>query len=278
MARHNHVSLYGYVTQNPKIITDEDGNYLRGQCMITTIRGERSVEDGEMGDFRFDIPILMSRDPDLIAEIATWHEFDMVEVKGNISTKDVKKISTCPNCGHQNVKMGVLLYVTPIYCGIVEHGNSKEQCEKLLKKKCEISNFCLVAGNLCNNPEFYRYDNGGCQTIWQIAINRKFRVVQDPPEIKTDFPWVRSYGENAESDAKFLVKGASVLVEGFIQTRSFNQNITCEECGEVYQKPDRTMEIVPYSTEYLLGCRTTEEIEQMEKAAQDDAFNSIFGE
>ena len=88
---------------------------------------------------------------------------------------------------------------------------------------------------------------------------------------------MKSQGENAESDAKFLMKGSSVLVEGFIQTREIIQRTTCEECGEMYDWNDRAMEIVPYSTEYLLNCRTIEEIEEMEKSAQDEVFSKLFG-
>ena len=277
MARHNYVFLYGRVTKNPKIVTDNEGNFLRGQCMLTVVRGDRSTDDDLYGDFKYDCPILVSRNPEIILEMSNWKANDMVEVKGNICTRDVKRTTTCPTCGHQNAKMGVLLYINPIYCHAIEKGLTEDECMNLLRQKCEISNQCIIAGNLCNEPQFYRHDNGLCQTQYQIALNRKFRVKEDPPETKTDFPWVKSQGQNAESDAKFLMKGSSVLVEGFIQTRNITQKTVCEECGETYEWPDQAMEIVPYSTEYLLNCRTTEEIEQMEQDSQDEAFNSIFG-
>lgn len=277
MARHNFVFLYGKVTKNPKIITDSEGNFLRGQCMLTTIRGDRSTDDDDLGNFKYDCPIIMTKNPELIFEMAKWHENDMVEVKGTISTRDIKRTTVCPHCGRQNTKMGVLLYITPIYCSAIETGCTNEQCFELLKEKCEISNQCIVAGNLCNDPQFYRHSNGLCQTQYQIALNRKFRVKEDPPETKTDFPWIKSQGENAESDAKFLMKGSSVLVEGFIQTREFPQKTACEECGESYEWKEQAMEIVPYSTEYLLNCRTVEEIEAMEKDEQDQVFASLFG-
>ena len=111
----------------------------------------------------------------------------------------------------------------------------------------------------------------------QIALNRKFRVKEDPPEIKTDFPWVKSQGTGAESDAKFLMKGSSVLIDGMIQTREFMQKTVCEECGQEYEWPDQAMEIVPYCTEYLLNCRSAEEIETMEQAEGDDIFEKLFG-
>lgn len=277
MARHNYVFLYGRVTKNPKIITDDDGNFLRGQCLLTTIRGDRSAEDDTLENFKYDCPIILTKNPELINEMSTWHENDMVQIKGTISTKDVKRISICKHCGKQNIKMGVLLYITPIYCSAVERNVVGEEWKEVLKEKCEISNQCIVAGNVCNDPSFYRYPNGLAQTQYQIALNRKFRVKEDPPEIKTDFPWVKSSGENAESDVKFLMKGSSVLIDGMIQTREFMQKTLCEECGEAYEWKDQTLEIVPYCIEYLLNCRTVEEIEAMETQEKDEIFNQIFG-
>lgn len=277
MARHNYVFLYGRVTKNPKVIVDSEGNFVRGQCILTTIRGDRSTEDNRYGNFKYDCPILVTKDPNIIFEMSKWHENDMVEVKGTISTRDVKRVTTCQKCGHQNSKAGVLLYITPIYCCSVESGCSAEQCFELLKEKCEISNQCIIAGNLCSNPQFYRHDNGLCQTQYQIALNRKFRVKEDPPEVKADFPWIKTCGASAESDAKFLVKGSSVLVEGYIQTRDIVQKTICEECGSDYDWKDSTMEIWPYSTEYLLNCRTAEDIEEMEKSEQSEVFTSLFG-
>lgn len=277
MARHNFVFLYGRVTKNPKILVDDEGNFVKGQCMLTTIRGDRSPDDDEFVNFRRDCPVILTKAPDLIYEMSQWHENDMVEVKGNVSTRDIPRITHCEHCGHQNTKKGVLLYITPIYCSKVESCSSEEECNELLKKKCEISNQCIVAGNLCNDPEFYIHNNGLCQTQYQIALNRKFRVKEDPPEIKTDFPWIKSQGESARLDAQVLMKGSSVLVEGYIQTREIEQRAICEECGQEYKWKDRAMEIVPYSTEYLLNCRSIEEIQEEEKAAQEKAFSDLFG-
>lgn len=278
MARHNYVFLYGRVTKNPKIITDNEGNLLRGQCMLTTIRGDRSAEDNNYNSFKYDCPILITKNPDLIYEMSKWHENDMVEVKGTISTKDIKHVTSCanPKCEHRSEKMGVLLYITPIYLSAIETGISEAEAFSLLKQKCEISNQCIIAGNLCNDPEVYKFKNGLYTVQYQIALNRKFRVKEDPPELKTDYPWIKSQGEDAVNDAKFLMKGSSVLVEGYIQTREIKQKITCPECGEVYERKDQVMEIVPYSTEYLLNCRTTEEIAQLEEEKQQEAFAKIF--
>jgi hypothetical protein len=277
MARHNYVFLYGQVTKNPKIITDADGNYLKGTAMITTIRSERSPDDDSLRDLTYDCPVILTQNPNLIHEMSTWHENDMAEVKGFISTRNIKRTTVCKHCGHQNSKAGVLLYITPIYCSAIERDLTKEQCLELLKKKTEISNHCMVVGNVCNEPQFFRHQSGLCQTQYQIALNRKFRVKEDPPELKTDYPWIKTQGEAAERDAKFLMKGSSVLIDGMIQTRTFRQTTVCEECGQEYEYSESAMEIVPFDTEYLLNCRTAEEIEEMENTSTDEIFQQLFG-
>ena len=56
-------------------------------------------------------------------------------------------------------------------------------------------------------------------TQYQIAIMRKFHVREDPPEIRIDWPWVKSYGDNAVKDAQRLTTGAEVLIDGYLQTK-----------------------------------------------------------
>ena len=275
MSRHNFAFLYGTVAKNPRItMNEETGDFIVGQCLIYTIRGKRSVEDDELVDYVYDCPVIASKNKDILFKMNQLKENDMVFVKGMISTRDVQKISVCPHCHHTNKRNGVLLYVTPIFLEKVENGVSKEKSQALLKEKCEISNQILVTGNLCGEPEIYK-SNKGMQVQYQLALNRKFRVKEDPPEIKTDYPWVKSTGKNAENDALFLKTGATVLVEGYLQTRTFKQTLTCENCGEQYETDEQTLEIGSYSTEYMMGCNTVAEIEEKENQIVDDVLNSL---
>ena len=53
-----------------------------------------------------------------------------------------------------------------------------------------------------------------------------------------------------------------VFVDGAIQTREYVRKHECPECGMEYEYRETATEIVPYSTEYLTGCKTMEEIEE----------------
>ena len=251
--KHNFVFLYGQVVNNPRIHRDNNtGEYIRGMCSINVIRGKRDYGDGSFSQLQYDIPIILSGNADIIKEMATWKEFDMVEIKGAITTQEVNKSTTC-KCGHKNTAEGNLVFINPIYASRRETGITKEQGLALLKKRCEISNMVTVVGALCREPEVYTSPRGVTVTQYNLAIMRKFRIRENPAEERTDFPWVKSFGEIAEMDAKALKLHARVLVDGHLQAREVDRTTVCQKCLTGYQWQDRALEIVPYAVEYLQG-------------------------
>lgn len=278
MAKENYVLLNGQVTQNPRIMKDEDGNYLRGMCSITVIRGVRDFGDN-ISHLKYDCPVIMTGNPEKIAEMETWHANDMVEVKGVITTKGIKKVTMCrnPECGAKNKVDGNYTYINPIYLERRETGLTKEEGLELLKKRCEISNYILCVGTLCRDVDVY--DTGNMKIAqYQIAVNRKYRLRDSSAEERTDYPWVKSYGENAESDSKSIKTGSVVLIDGMVQTREIVRTSVCSECGTSYKWNDQAMEIVPYQIEYLQNFITSEEWEAKQLQAEEDAKRQIFGE
>jgi hypothetical protein len=97
-------------------------------------------------------------------------------------------------------------------------------------------------------------------TQYQLAIERKFTIREDDPNIRTDYPWVKSYGQNAINDKDRLHLGSQVTVDGCLQARSVNRHATCSTCGCVYDWKDRALEIVPYETEYNNNFYTDAEV------------------
>lgn len=270
MAKHNYVLLNGLVTQEPRIIRDDDGNYLRAMCSITVIRGERDFGD-TIKNLKYDCPVIMTGMPAKVEEIASWHMNDMVEIKGVLTTKEVKKATICKECGHKNVVEGNVVYINPIWMERKENELTKEQALELLQKRCEVSNCLTVIGTLCRDVDVYRGGKGPTTAQYQLAVNRKFRLKDDSAEIRTDYPWVKSYGGIAEDDSKFLKQGSVVFIDGMLQTRDILRTTTCEECGTSYQWQDSAMEIIPYEVEYLQNFITAEEQEAQEKAETERA-------
>ena len=92
-------------------------------------------------------------------------------------------------------------------------------------------------------------------TRYQLAINRKYcpKGLQEVTE-RTDYPWVYSFGQQAVDDYKVLHTGSSVFVDGTLRTRKYKETYKCKECGEEFDVPGRTIDVLSHDTEYLRDC------------------------
>lgn len=277
MAKENLIFLYGTVLEEPRITKDDDGTPLRAIVALEVIRGKREIEDN-IHYIKKDRPMIMTANPELIAEIETWKKYDMVEVKGTLTTKEVRKASACPHCNAKNIVMGSLGFINPIYLSCRDHGEDSSECLELLKKHQEISNQAWVIGTLCREPKTLKAKSGINITQFQLAINRKYKIREDNPETKTDWPWVKSYGEQARKDKRYLHTGSTILVDGVLQARNVDREITCANCQQEYKWKDKAIELVPYSNEYLKDFYSEEEAVKREEESYAAAKRKIFGE
>ncbi len=277
MARHNYVSLLGFV--NTINIHDNEINPSMSYAMVyvSVARGLRSVGDGR--EFmKCDNVLVMTRTPEQINIMRSWKEFDIVEIKGMIAAKQIKKASFCTKCGERNSFDGTVVYIQPIALMKRDSRESSEECLEFLKENREFSNVVFLLGTLCRDPKKVTVKTGAGMTVtqYQIAINRKYHVREDAPEIKSDYPWVKSYGENAASDKAYLKVGSEVFVDGCIQARKVNRHSICLHCAQRYDWTDRALEIVPYETEYIANFLTKEEAEAKQAETARQAINSVL--
>lgn len=212
---------------------------------------------------------------------------DIVFLKGVLSTRNVNKQVRCQNCGEVfpvnepeadeydedgNPKpakpSGMLTYVTPTAVDVRSTNFSKEEAEAYLISMREMSNEVQLLGNICADPE--QWENGQA-TAYQLGINRKFYQRTDDPSVVADYPFIRSYGEQAANDIEALRKSSTVLVDGFLKMRQFNRSSTCPHCGANRIWADYVMEAVPYSVEYLANYKTGEERAAEKQAAIEEA-------
>ena len=96
-------------------------------------------------------------------------------------------------------------------------------------------------GRLTKDPEIKVTQNGTKVAKFTIAINRKFKKEE------TDFLNVLTFNKTAEFIEKYFTKGQEILIEGSVQTRSWeNQDgkksyateIIANEVGFVGSKKD----------------------------------------
>lgn len=275
MARHNLVFLLGFVTTIHIIRPEGADPYAL--CYITVARGPRSVGDHKK-HMKMDNPVLMCRDPQILREMEGWQTNDIVEVKGMIAAKNIRKASHCAFCGEKNAADGVIVYVNPIFAKKRMHFDTQDECLAYLGENQEVSNQAFIFGTLCRDPKKIRPKEGLIVTQYQIALNRKFRIQADAPEIRTDYPWVKSYGENAVRDREYLHVGSQVFIDGCIQARKVNRHTVCAACGQRYDWADKALEIVPFETEYIANFYTEEEVKQArEKIAAEQVRNVLMG-
>lgn len=274
--KHNNVFLCGWVKDAPKVVkNDATGEYVFAMGRIVTLRGLRSF-GAKTNNIKYDEPLIYTQNPDMCKEIANWKIGDIVEVKGTLTTKDINKLTTCPQCGHKNIQQGNAVYVTPIHCFVRENGyDDKNKAYNELKRLCEISNNVTLIGVVCREPELFVKGETKI-TSYQMAIRRKFKITEDSIDNRTDFPWVKSFGGIGKNDALVLKKGSYVFVDGWLQTRKFPRETVCESCGNQYEWNDWALEIVPYACEYVRNCRTQEELQEEEIRRIERSYKRLF--
>lgn len=278
MARHNQVSLYGMVSEDPIIVVNEEtGEYRKGMMNVILIRNKRDVGDKDNDAIRCDRPIIYTGNPEMIEIMSKLKQNDLVEIKGFLTTADIQKKTTCKHCGKANVFKGTLTFITPVFIDIRKTESTERESLVELKDHMEISNQILLIGNLCDDVQYY-HDGKVKSVLYQLAVNRKYYLSDGLPNVRTDYPFIRSFGENASQDRDSLYKGSMVLVDGRIQTREFQRKNACEFCGEKYEWTDNTIEVIPYSTEYLQNFHTPEEIEQKQADELAKIKESLFGD
>lgn len=82
-------------------------------------------------------------------------------------------------------------------------------------------NSVTLFGNLTRDPELRAMPSGMNVVSFSLATNRTFKDRDGKKQEQTDFHNVVVFGHQADSVSQFLRKGSSALVEGRMQTRSW---------------------------------------------------------
>ena len=83
-------------------------------------------------------------------------------------------------------------------------------------------NKALIIGNLTRDPELRALPSGIKVCSFSVATNRVWKDKNGTRQDSTDYHNVVVFARQAETAAQYLKKGASVLVEGRMQTRSWD--------------------------------------------------------
>jgi single-strand DNA-binding protein len=83
-------------------------------------------------------------------------------------------------------------------------------------------NKAIIIGNLTRDPELRSLPSGAPVTTMAVATNRVWKDKEGRKQEDTQYHNVVVFGKQAETAAQYLKKGQSVLVEGRMQTRSWD--------------------------------------------------------
>lgn len=83
-------------------------------------------------------------------------------------------------------------------------------------------NKALIIGNITRDPELKALPSGAKVCSMSVATNRTWKDESGAKKEATDFHNIIVFGRQAETTAQYLKKGAEVMVEGRIQTRSWD--------------------------------------------------------
>lgn len=239
MARENNVVLVGKV-KAPRIRPKEvEGVELfKVSFTLKTLRA-----NGRADTPRINVYDLTAEKADKLYSKLVHSPFAMV--RGMITTRKKPKEMICPICGE---KTTVNVLVTEIAAFDVP-AILKDEKDALKFK--QISNSVQVMGEVCSDHIKNKKDCTG----YQICLERRFIIKEHNGDTK-DFPWVKSFGENAVRDFEHLTPHSLVYISGSFQTRNTPLIIKCHTPGCVgeVRYPNSVGEIVTRDVEYLHNC------------------------
>ena len=255
MAKENYVSLRGQLRGDVNFINDpQTGVEKIAVFVLYVIRRQTRDRAGNLTP-KFDKPIIMTNDQEMIRMAKKLTRHDIVEVKGTFRTGFTKGHRKCPHCGKiHNLEMGMQT-INPSFIGTITHLNSDTEGLSYMIDTAEISNVAKVMGRVCTNTDSIvtaETDRGVLYTRYQLAVNRKLFIKGTSTyEDHTDYPLVYSYDDTAYQDSLVLRQGSLIYLDGFVHTIKNNQDVECDECGNTFSYEVQRMSLTPYSNEYL---------------------------
>ncbi|MHA1401639.1 MAG: single-stranded DNA-binding protein [Candidatus Heimdallarchaeaceae archaeon] len=84
----------------------------------------------------------------------------------------------------------------------------------------------MIVGNLTRDPELKTLPSGMKVTSFSVATNRVWKDAEGNKQEAADFHNIVVFGRQAETSAQYLAKGSQVLIEGRLQTQSWDDATT----------------------------------------------------
>lgn len=265
MATHNKARVIGYLVDDPKILKTDDGFRKIVMQIMTTRRSLRGNEDNVFE------PVLIYCDGDekqeMIKRLESLKKMDLVDITGVLNILSINKPHRCPSCGHVDIRyQGTATFIYPL--SVIKINNLEGAIapgEVLAAHYKEISHEILIMGTVVSDPEMGISKSDGTKYCkYKLGVDRKY-YIKTQSDIYADYPWVYSYGNQADRDALYLQNGSVIILTGYIHVRKAKVPATCSLCQTKYKYNDSVTDLIPYSVEYLSNFLTDADIAAKEK-------------
>ncbi len=101
-------------------------------------------------------------------------------------------------------------------------------------------NKAILIGNLTRDPELRSLPSGIKVCSFSIATNRVWKDKNGARQESADYHNIVVFGRQAETVSQYMKKGSSILVEGRMQTRSWEDKTSGEKKYRTEVVADRT--------------------------------------
>lgn len=260
MARENSFTFIGQVVNVPIVLLNEESNNYRITFTLLVVRRKGRTDYPKINVFD-----LTEEEARNYVQIMRPGVFAMI--RGMIATSVVKKPIRCEICGK-------ISKIDTLNTEVISYGRPYVMKEKPDPKEIvEFSNRGIVLGSLCT--EVYRRDgvNGGPAAQFQIAISRKYHTMDMKEDKRTDYPWVKVFGDVALDCLKRLRRSAQIYSMCAFQTRDVMRHVKCEHCENLLVYEERVGELVPYDVEFLNQCMFEYEWKPRRESPREGAVN-----
>lgn len=257
MPRENKVSLIGRITKPTISVIEELGTYK----LSFTINVMRN-------NGRIDYPRVIVYGLTEEKAREAWSQMkngSFAIVQGMITTRLKEKEIVCPKCGtKKKLKQLITEVVSKDIPVILDN-------EADFDKFKNVSDDVFIMGMVVSTVQH----PDPSLTMYQIMTERPLKVAEQG-SAQTDYPWIKSFGEIAEADARRLTKGSYVYIYGALQSRETSHSFLCEnsECDGVIDYKNTVSEIISRRVEYLTNCDFSVESEEKKKKIAQKQGNS----
>ena len=90
-------------------------------------------------------------------------------------------------------------------------------------------NKAIIIGNITRDPELRALPSGGKVCSFSVATNRVWKDKAGARQEQVEYHNVVAFGRQAETISQYMKKGSSIMVEGRIQTRSWQDKNSGEK-------------------------------------------------